>query len=107
MGSFFTLYDVLSDDDEEIRRVAADVVRHFSDMPLVPLEAGRWLVKELLPKQFGTISRFWEEVKRRAAEPVEREGQVDFRLFAVEKVNLYRDEERDRKTWREVLYDRE
>ncbi|OTA66695.1 hypothetical protein K449DRAFT_325817 [Hypoxylon sp. EC38] len=125
------LYDALNDDDDEIRAAAASAASPLlSNQRLVSVEAGRRLLRWLLAC-YGTVEEFRSHVACRMAghsptptpssnSPVATaasllenwipaEAQLaeamrfDDSLFVVEEQNLYVDEVRETRRWRDVF----
>ncbi|KAK3718169.1 hypothetical protein LTR37_005284 [Vermiconidia calcicola] len=116
-----SIYDLLNDDDEDIRLLAARSTARLvascdpieGEEELEPFEAsqnlltfmvGRWpadrdFAKEALLRAFGTF----DPIEMTVAEQLRATTVVDTALFAEEKPNLYIDEARETKAWSQVL----
>lgn len=106
---FLALYDVLNDDDDEVRDMGAEAVKHILGSSIVPIEAAsRFLgwIAESFPSDpnlkeiacgriIGEIgSSDWKQASAR----LEASLQFDDALFVIEEQNLFIDEVRE--TWR-------
>ncbi|KAK3700566.1 hypothetical protein LTR37_015894 [Vermiconidia calcicola] len=116
-----SIYDLLNDDDEDIRllaarstaRLMASCNRRKREEKLEPFEASqslltfmveRWpadsdFAEEALVRAFGTFGA----VDVTVAEQLRATTVVDTALFAEEKPNLYIDEARETKAWSQVI----
>jgi hypothetical protein len=111
------VYDLLNDDDEEIRMEAAETAsKIFSadstggpTAALVPLVATQRLA-ELVARRWPTSSTLFEAAVSRAfgstAQSVEQQllslEKAEYALFAEEKQNLYIDDVRETRMWAKV-----
>ncbi|KAI6822745.1 hypothetical protein KC327_g9365 [Hortaea werneckii] len=118
----FAVYDLLDDDDEDLRLLASSAVSSILDAgandgsaqeELVPVVASQRLVGfmlqtmsrdqrligEAFDRSFGTSSQGFPNV----ADHLNTFGQIDKALFVEEKQNLYIDEAREVKLWAQVL----
>jgi len=115
------VYDLLNDDDEDLRLPAAQMTGRIltaetsarKGTDLVPLVASQELVK-FLTRKWPTNTDLAEVALKRAfgmtptsfspvANRFDQYGQSDTALFAEEKQNLYIDEAREVKVWCQVL----
>ena len=115
------VYDLLNDDDEEIRELAAQAAsrivtcsnRRGVRIPLQPAEARQQLLKFMV-KRWSRDPRFAKEAFSRAfgispsqylglAEQLSAYTAPDTALFAEEKPNLYIDDAQEVKVWSHVL----
>lgn len=117
------LYDALNDDDDEIRAAAAAATTPIlSNQRLVSVEAGKRLLHWLVSR-YGALDEFRAHVACRMAghtpptpntalllaDWVPAEAQLadamrfDDALFVVEEQNLYVDEVREARRWRDVF----
>jgi hypothetical protein len=116
----FSVYDLLNDDDEEIRIEAAKsahkilcaATKNAASGPTVPLVATQQLA-ELLTQRLPESSDLFETAISRAfgvssqdAKSVEQQLQsfdkAEYALFAEEKQNLYIDDVRETRMWAKV-----
>ncbi|KAI7711897.1 hypothetical protein KC322_g3940 [Hortaea werneckii] len=118
----FAVYDLLNDDDEDLRLLASSAVSSILDAgaddgseqeELVPAVASQRLVGfmlqmmsrdqrligEAFDRSFGTSSQGFPNV----ANYLDTFGQIEKALFVEEKQNLYIDEAREVKFWAQVL----
>ncbi|RMY13810.1 hypothetical protein D0868_01798 [Hortaea werneckii] len=118
----FAVYDLLNDDDEDLRLLASRAVSTIlaaeandgsEQEELVPVVASQHLVQfmlrtmsrdqrlmdEAIGRSFGTSSQGFPNV----AECLDLFTQIDKALFVEEKQNLYIDEAREVKLWAQVL----
>ncbi|KJK77668.1 hypothetical protein H634G_07407 [Metarhizium anisopliae BRIP 53293] len=119
LPALLSLYDLLNDDDDEVRDVAALAANSVIGAALVPIEAANRLL-QFLGTQFGTAPEFkaiiadrlvgyfgvqatklesWESAEVELARALE----FDDSLFVVEENNLFIDEVRETKRWVEVF----
>ncbi|TKA35051.1 hypothetical protein B0A54_14559 [Friedmanniomyces endolithicus] len=121
LGLCMAVYDLLNDDDEDIRLLAATTTSRIlatddgiaCDRASVPAVASQRLLAFMVRK-WSTDPDFAQEVTHRAFHAL-RSGQLNVRpwsqddaktstsLFAEEKQNLYVDEAREVKAWSQVL----
>ncbi|KAK0893887.1 hypothetical protein LTR02_012592 [Friedmanniomyces endolithicus] len=121
LGLCMAVYDLLNDDDEDIRLLAATTTSRIlatddgiaCDSESVPAVAGQRLLAFMVRK-WSTDPDFAQEVTQRAFHAL-RSGQLNVKpwsqddaktstsLFAREKQNLYVDEAREVKAWSQVL----
>ncbi|KAI5362248.1 hypothetical protein Slin15195_G058990 [Septoria linicola] len=114
------IYDLLNDDDEDIRLLASDIVtrilagaptRATAPEPLIASQRllafciKRWpdnveLAKHALTRAFGLTQ---DRPVTAVAELLAASTQRDTSLFAEEKQNLYIDEAKEVRTWSQVL----
>ncbi|TWU76774.1 hypothetical protein ED733_004991 [Metarhizium rileyi] len=119
LPALLALYDLLNDDDDEVRDVAASAANFVIGAALVPIEAANRLL-HFLATTFGTTPGFKAIVADRLVghsgvqaanlenwEPAETELaralEFDDSLFAVEEHNLFIDEVRETRRWVEVF----
>ncbi|KAK1057256.1 hypothetical protein LTR74_014307 [Friedmanniomyces endolithicus] len=121
LGLCMAVYDLLNDDDEDIRLLAATTTSRIlatddgiaCDRASVPAVASQRLLAFMIRK-WSTDPDFAQEVTHRAFHAL-RSGQLNVKpwsqddaktstsLFAEEKQNLYVDEAREVKAWSQVL----
>lgn len=110
-----TLYDLLNDDDEDIRLLASEATSSmlWFGKPLVPLVAGQklaafmlrqWprsqdLIDTAFSRAFGSI----DECNAASSMWPRNASHIDTALFAEEKQNLYIDDAREVKIWTQML----
>lgn len=112
------LYDVLNDDDDEVRDIGSAASRRIANQALVPIEAANRLL-QWLAQTFGDSVEFRSIVAVRiiggnslvasiadcqsADTQLDEALTVDNSLFAVEEQNLFIDEIRETKRWLAVF----
>jgi hypothetical protein len=119
----FGVYDLLNDDDEDIRQLAAGITSRIVDCEKgkrhgavrEPISASQDLIKFML-KRSSTESRFATEVVHRAfgmrnsghissvADRLVVSSAMDTALFVEEKQNLYVDDAREIRLWSQVIF---
>ena len=129
IGALFALYDILNDDDEEIRDLGACVVSSLLNTSLVPLAASEALAARLM-SSFGStntllypvICRITGSLTRReyaiqertivvayeldsASEQLCEALKEDDALFVEEEQNLFIDEVREARLWSNLFGD--
>ncbi|PPJ54294.1 hypothetical protein CBER1_06556 [Cercospora berteroae] len=115
------VYDLLNDDDEDIRLLASEIVTRIlaagptrapASEPIVASQrlltfcVGRWLdspnlVARAFQRSFDLSDT--ETTSRSVAQQLEASTQNDTALFAEEKQNLYIDEAKEVRVWSQVL----
>lgn len=110
-GAYFTLYDMLNDDDEDIRDDAATAACRVlgEKVRLSPLKTGEALAARM-GREFGASEGFFEDVVGRleggigdVGVALEEALRVDTILFAREKQNLFVDRALEAERWAAVL----
>ncbi|KAK7908349.1 hypothetical protein PG985_015652 [Apiospora marii] len=117
------LYDALNDDDEEIREVAATATEPILGRSVVAMEGNRRLLAWLV-EHYGATGEFRSQVACRMMghyplasklsesvlgqwQPAEQQlasaMRFDDSLFVIEEQNLYIDEVREARRWREAF----
>ncbi|KAK8081772.1 hypothetical protein PG996_000553, partial [Apiospora saccharicola] len=117
------LYDALNDDDEEIREVAATATEPILGRSVVAMEGNRRLLAWLV-EHYGATNEFRSQVACRmmghyplasklndsvlgqwqpAAQQLASAMRFDDSLFVIEEQNLYIDEVREARRWREAF----
>ncbi|KHN95126.1 HEAT repeat protein [Metarhizium album ARSEF 1941] len=119
LPALLALYDLLNDDDDEVRDMASLAANSVIGAALVPIEAANRLLQRLT-KQFGAAPEFRAIVADRlvgyfgvqatkleswepAAVELARALEFDDSLFVVEEHNLFIDEVRETQRWAEVF----
>jgi hypothetical protein len=122
IGSVLALYDILNDDDEDIRDIGAEIVSQTSKESLHPIVAQRHLLNGLTTS-FGEEPMFlWNVVSRLTGqqhtsytdgidsvvgssvpEPPYKIFKTENALFAREEPNIYSDVVREIETWSRVF----
>ncbi|KAF1961684.1 HEAT repeat protein-like protein [Byssothecium circinans] len=127
LGLAFVLYDMLNDDDDEIRDIASVATSRLiqahslnlafsASKPLVPVLASHRLAKFLI-RTFATSPFLYKEAIRRLtgtpsrallfstpfADVFAQTREEDTALFATENQNLYKDDTLDAALWTRVL----
>lgn len=119
LDAYLVLYDMLNDDDEELRDLAAEAAAHVvatdnSVIPRLPLAASIELAK-FLATNFGTSERVFEGALRRllghtrdkklfvpVSTTLSSLRRSATALFEEEKQNLYIDDIREAHTWSDI-----
>jgi hypothetical protein len=112
------LYDILNDDDDEVRDVGSAVARNILGLPLVPIEAANSLAA-WMAEMLGESAVFRANAAARlvggrgilasseewttADDQLNAALAFDNSLFVVEEQNLFIDEVREAKRWRQVF----
>lgn len=109
--AYFTLYDMLNDDDEDIRDEAAEITCRIlgEKAQLTPLKAGEALAATM-GREFHENAEFFNDVVVRLTDGAKDVGVVleeamkaDTILFAREKQNLFVDRVIEAERWASVL----
>ena len=113
----FGVYDLLNEDDEDIRQLAAGITSRIIDSRNVqePLSAGQALIRLML-RTWPTDSRLVTEAIHRAfgirgighitsmGDRLVTSSAMDTALFVEEKQNLYVDDARASRLWSQVIF---
>lgn len=118
LPALMALYDVLNDDDDEVRHVGSAAARGLLGRSLVPIEAANALLKWLV-QTFGNSPTFRAIVAARvtgangtldasvswtsAERQLNKALAFDDSLFIIEENNLFVDEAREARRWSTVL----
>ena len=118
LPALMALYDILNDDDDEVRDVGSAAARTILGIPLVPIEAANslltWMAQALresavfranaaarLVGGAGILAS--SEEWAAADDQLDTALAFDNSLFVVEEQNLFIDEVREAKRWRQVF----
>lgn len=112
------MYDILNDDDDEVRDVGAAAAKHILGHSLVPIEAATSLLT-WLSQTFKASTAFRDIAAARivghhgllhaengwigAEDQLDAALAFDDSLFAIEETNLFIDEVREAQRWRKVF----
>ncbi|KAK7414512.1 hypothetical protein QQX98_006623 [Neonectria punicea] len=116
LPALVALYDLLNDDDDDIRDVGSAAVANILDQPLAPIEAANRLVI-WLAQHFGNSPAFRQVITSRTmgdtkylgldktnstvevADQLKEAMKFDDSLFVIEEHNLFIDEVRESQRW--------
>ncbi|KAK4650207.1 hypothetical protein QC762_705330 [Podospora pseudocomata] len=109
LPAFSALYTALTDDDDEIREVAALAVSSLTAQPATANISSKTLVTSLLPSHLPTPEFFSLAISHLTSGNLPAETKLgkaldfDDALFAAEEQNLFVDEVREAREWRRGL----